>query len=150
MIYQWNSAARIKANAIEAGKVFEALESTVGLTPKTLLEASRPKEAVLHNEFEWDDSKAAESYREAQASYIIRSLCIVSDEFSAEPVRAVFIINKEVGYQNTVAILSCKDDRENLLKQAKKELDVFIRKYNMLSELASVFDAVNSLNIKNI
>ena len=57
--------------------MLENLEKTVGITPKNLVEANRDESAPLHNEFEWNDTKAAEKYRETQAGYIIRNICVV-------------------------------------------------------------------------
>ena len=88
MIYQWKSASRIKTNAQTAGEICENLERTVGLTAKNLLEVSRPEDAPLHNEFEWNDSVAAEKYRENQARYIIRMLCVAPEKEDKPPVRA--------------------------------------------------------------
>lgn len=44
------------------------------LTPKAVVDASRPIDAPLHSRFEWDDSIAGERYREVQAAQIIRSV----------------------------------------------------------------------------
>lgn len=145
MVYQWNPASRIKTDANVAGKVFEELESTVGLTAKTLLDASRSEDAPLHNEFEWNDAKAAESYRETQASYIIRSLCIAPEDEQKEPVRAVFVISGEVGYESTQIIMQNEEKRTALLDVALKELIAFKKKYAILKELADVFSAIDKL-----
>lgn len=142
MVYQWNPASRIKTDANVAGKVFEELESTVGLTAKTLLDASRSEDAPLHNEFEWDDAKAAESYRETQASYIIRSLCVSKQDEISEPIRAVFSISGS-GYESVNVIMENADKRSALLNMALKELEAFERKYKILEELAEVFSAID-------
>ena len=144
MVYQWNPASRIKTDANVAGKVFEELESTVGLTAKTLLDASRSEDAPLHGEFEWDDAKAAESYREVQASYIIRSLCVMIEDEQKAPVRAVFSISS-IGYESTQIILQNEEKRSVLLDKALNELNAFRKKYAMLKELADVFSAIDNL-----
>ena len=143
MVYQWNPASRIKTDANVAGKVFEELQSTVGLTAKTLLDASRPEEAPLHSEFEWDDAKAAESYRETQASYIIRSLCVHADGDKQEPVRAVFALSGSAGYESVSVIMEDVDKRSSLLDMALKELSAFEKKYRILEELSEVFAAAD-------
>lgn len=145
MVYQWNPASRIKTDANVAGKVFEELESTVGLTAKTLLDASRSEDAPLHNEFEWDDAKAAESYREVQASYIIRSLCVSAQDEIGEPVRAVFAVNGG-GYESVTVIMQDVDKRSSLLDMALRELRSFERKYKILEELSEVFSAIDRLS----
>jgi len=62
-----------RKRAQQYGEELERLESEHGgITNKLLLaEASHPK-SVFHNEFEWDDTKAAHRYRLRQASKLIR------------------------------------------------------------------------------
>ena len=43
------------------------------ITPRALVEAARGEESALHDYFEWDDSEAAEKYREMQARALLRS-----------------------------------------------------------------------------
>ena len=142
MVYQWKQAAQIKCDAQAAGEVCETLEKTVGLTAKNLLDASRPEDAPLHGEFEWDDTAAAEAYRETQAQYIIRMLCVAPDEERKEPVRAYFVTETAKVYNGVNVILQDTDKRSALLDTALKELAAFKRKYSMLSELADVFTAI--------
>ena len=73
------AASRVKADPNAAAAQFEQLEQTVGLTQQTVLDANRPADAPLHNEFEWDDTEAAEKYRLHQAGHLIRSLVIVPE-----------------------------------------------------------------------
>lgn len=47
-----------------------------GLTPKTVVEEARPKDAALHPAFEWRDKIAGELYREHQARNLIRTVVV--------------------------------------------------------------------------
>lgn len=87
MVYEWKEAAQIKADAQKAGEMLENLEKTVGLTPKNLVEASRDESAPLHNEFEWNDTKAAEKYRETQAGYCYNQRMSPISEYSTSKHR---------------------------------------------------------------
>ena len=145
MVYQWKPASRIKANAQKAGEQFEELERTVGLTAKTLLEANRSEDAPLHDEFEWNDTVAAEAYRENQAQYLIRMLCIAPDGKQKEPVRAYFVTEKEKVYDGLNVIMSDANKKSALLDIALRELIAFKKKYSMLSELADVFSAIDKI-----
>jgi hypothetical protein len=49
------------------------------LTARAVVEESRPDDAVLHPIFEWDDTRAAESYREHQATSLIRSVRLIAE-----------------------------------------------------------------------
>lgn len=142
MVYQWKKASYIKADANVAGQMCEQLEQTVGLTAKSLLDANRPKEAPLHGEFEWDDSKAAEQYREQQARHIINCLCVKPEKSDQEPVRAFFTISQP-SYESISVILQSAEKHSSLLDLALKELNAFKAKYNTLTQLEPVFEAID-------
>lgn len=142
MVYQWKKASYIKADANVAGQMCEQLEQTVGLTAKSLLDANRPKEAPLHGEFEWDDSKAAEQYREQQARHIINCLCVKPERSDQEPVRAFFTISQP-SYESISVILQSAEKHSSLLDLALKELNAFKAKYNTLTQLEPVFEAID-------
>ena len=150
MVYEWKRASRIKADAQKAGELMEHLESTVGLTPKSLLDASRDDSAVLHNEFEWDDEVAAEAYRENQARHIIQCICTKVDCENGEQntnVRAYFITSETDGYENITAIVQDASKYNSVLVMAMKELKAFQRKYSELKELSNVMAAINAVNV---
>lgn len=144
MVYQWKKAAYIKADANVAGQMCEQLERTVGLTAQNLLDANRPEDAPLHSEFEWNDSEAAELYREQQARHIINCLCIKAEEGTEEPVRAFFRVSKPE-YESLSVILSNAEKHSSLLDMAYKELKAFRTKYNTLKQLQPVFDAIEEV-----
>lgn len=141
MVYKFKTGARIKTDAQIAGAELERLEAEGNLTAKALVDASRPEDAPLHKEFEWNDSKAAEAYREQQARHIINSIEIVQEE--KEPVRAFFNIQRaEPQYHHVTAIMREADSRQALLDAAFAELNACKRKYRGLQELAAVFAAL--------
>ena len=60
--YSYRVPGLQKAPAEVTGRVFEELaNSEGGLSPRTLVDASRDENAPLHNEFEWRDDVAAET-----------------------------------------------------------------------------------------
>ena len=145
LVYKWKPGSQHKVSAQTAGEVCKALEEKGELTAKNLLDVSRPSEAPLHNEFEWDNETAAELYRTAQAGSIIRHLVIAPEK--AEPVRAFFTLNvKTAQYESLQTIITQKEKYDLLLNQAKSELFAFQRKYQTLAELQNVFEAINELN----
>lgn len=149
MVYAWKPGSRIKTPASVAGAVCERLEADGGLTPSRLVEESRPADAPLHNEFEWDDTAAAEKYREAQAGHIIRCIVAVKDDNEPEPtqVRAFFPVTKEApnNYVHITKILSDEDRMNNLLEQAKSEMRAFMRKYAALEKLRPVIEEMEKV-----
>lgn len=149
MIYKWKNFS-YKTSADVAGEVCEELDRTVGLTPENLVEASRPEDAPLHNEFEWDDRIAAEEFRRTQARLMICNLSIVLEEQKQEPIRAFFSLQNgfrknEGTYESTITIMSDNDKRKRLFDNAKRDMEAFKNKYQMLKELKDVFVAMDAI-----
>jgi hypothetical protein len=146
MVYQWKSGSRIKANPEEAGKQFEELAETVGLTAETVLDANRPEDAPLHGEFEWRDDIAAEEWRKQQARHLINCICYtVENQDSNAQVRAFFTTPETNGYESLEAIVTVENKYNSLLVKALQELSAFERKYSTLKELKPVFDAIKEV-----
>lgn len=149
MVYEYKVKGLMKASAQIAGEMCEALEqSSIGLSPRTLLEANRETSAPLHDEFEWNDSEAAERFRLNQAATIIRNIVIVRTEQTDKPapsVRAFVNVRDEVqrSYVGIVRAMSDDSMRESLMKSAIKDMDSFKNKYQDLQELSSVISAMN-------
>lgn len=151
MIYQWKLGSRHSCDANTAGEVCEQLASEGRLTPKELVDESRPEDAPLHGEFEWDDARAAEAYRETQARYIIRSIELILEdgEEKATPVRA-FVAMQDAEpneYTQLTAVLDDDLRREKLLHKALQELLAFKRKYKSLTELSKLFEEIDQLQL---
>ena len=141
MVYQWKTGARIQADAQKAGEMCMKLADEGRLTAKDLLNENRPADALLHNEFEWDDSLAAESWREQQARNIINSLLIVPEQ--SEPVRGFFKIQQtERNYHPVTTILSRQDTTQRLFENAMRELMALQRKYQALEQFHKVWQAI--------
>ena len=145
MVYKWKDAARIKSDAQTAGEICEKLERNGGLTAKRLVDESRPEDAPLHKEFEWNDAAAAEAYREEQARYIIRSLIVQPEESKNEVVRAFFPMSEQKAFESLPVILSDEKKTSALLDMALRELKSFELKYSTLSQLAPVFEAIKEV-----
>ena len=150
MVYEWKGASRIKADAQKAGELFEQLEAENDLTAARVVEESRAEDAVLHDEFEWNDSKAANKYREGQARHLINAITIAT--VKAEgcdkpiPVRAFFNVSADSTYTSVVSITNSAEKTANLVAQAKRELITFSNKYNAIqSYLSGVFDAIKEV-----
>ena len=152
MIYEWKYNMPIKAQVV--GEHFERLEKQQGhITPKIVLESARSETSAIHPCFEWNDDVAAEKYRETQAGLLIRNLTvkmIETGEKQTEPVRAYVSIKQSdssefISLQNVL-----KDDEltQQMLEQAKNELNAFVKKYSALQELSKVFEAIAEVNGK--
>lgn len=81
--YNWKLKSFAKGiDADSAIQELEKIESLYGsLTPENIVKHSESTDAVLHTLFEWDNSIAAERYRQSQARTILNNIevTVVSD-----------------------------------------------------------------------
>lgn len=145
--YKWRTGF-YKTDADVAGKEFERIYKKYdGLYPEDIVEESRPKDAVLHNEFEWRDDIAAEKYRKTQAQKMIHCLICVTE---TEPSSRVYYtltrdVSKKNKYEPITVILESEDKKERLLKMALMELKAFRKKYDMLGELTGLMEVIEQI-----
>lgn len=146
MTYQWKTGSRHKVDANIAGTVCAELEAAGNLTAGNLVDISRPEDAPLHSEFEWNDSIAAEEWRKRQARNIIQSIVVVNETNPENSVRAYFNIEvTKPNYESISAIVTNEDKYEALKRAAFRELEAFRRKYAQITELQAVFDAIKEV-----
>ena len=115
------------------------------LKPQTVVDFARDPNTALHSRFTWDDSAAAERYRLWEARQVIR-VAVFTPKGSQEKVRAFVSLRAdrgEGGYRATVDVLSDAELRAKMLEEALDELQIFERKYRILSELSPVFAAAS-------
>ena len=145
--YEYKVPGLQKAPAQVAGEIMAELEqSEQGLSPASLLDASRDENAPLHGEFEWDDAKAAESYRLKQAGDLIRNIRIVIDDSQEQPERAFVNVNYgQSAYVSLQSALTNESWKESLLCSAKRDMELFRAKYRRLEELAEVLTAMQKV-----
>lgn len=144
--YSYRVPGLQKAPAEVTGKVFEELaNSEKGLSPRTLVDASRDVNAPLHNEFEWRDDVAAEKYRLTQAQGIITNLRIVTVQADGSKALDRAFVVKPGGESQYVFIqnaLSREDWRDHLLEEARRECKAFLGKYRRIKALAGIVDSM--------
>ncbi len=150
--YAWKPGSQIRTDANDAMEVCEKLRQSTGLSPKSLLDASRPEDAVLHGEFEWDDTVAAESYRLKQAGHIIRSIIVIREEKPDSgkedekiPVRVYFPTHdteedRRGTYESITVIARDTDMRKRLMEDCLNELRWVQNKYSALKEIVGLIE----------
>lgn len=161
--FQYKPGAVHKVDAEVVGKVCSELDAKDQLTPENLVDVSRPEDAPVHDEFEWDDSIAAEGFRRHQAAMLIRQVVLVAkpeerkkaekednvELIAYDGVRA-FSSDYESGgekkrYVSTPRIMSDIDKRQILLENAKRDLVAYVRKYEKLSEISGFINEAKKL-----
>lgn len=128
-------------------KIGEALASVARanaghLTPKAVVEAARNARSPLHKLFEWDDAKAADSWRLEQAREIVRVVRVAEDD--EEPMRAFLSISDKEGvsYRTAADVRNSADLQLAVLRQAERDLEAFERRYRDLKDLCEEVSSV--------
>jgi hypothetical protein len=147
MIYQFKEGAHLKGDAQAVGERLEAIRSKAGLTPDAVVaDAAEPK-SVLHPLFDWNDTTAAHKWRLEQASYIIRSVTVTTEQDEPEERQfRAFVpvtVDGHRSYEATMTALADEDMRKQVLSQAYGELGAVARKYRELKELTEVVGAID-------
>ena len=147
-MYEYRVKGLQKVPAQVAGEIMEQLEqSEAGLSPASLLEASRDENAPMHNEFEWRDDVAAEQYRLNQAGCIIRNVYRISVETQEQAQVRAFVSTgeRQQAYVSIATALTNEQWRKNLLESAKRDMQAFSAKYRNLDELSEVLNAMQKV-----
>lgn len=147
MVYKWKIEGVVSADAQTAGEEFDRLYQENGrLLPQDVVDASRESNAPLHNCFEWDDAIAAEKYRCNQAADMIRLIVVHEEEQSVKPSNVRAFVHIRDSYNPISVVLNSEEQMNELLQSALRELSAFKAKYNSLSKLRPVFDAIEAVS----
>lgn len=117
------------------------------LKPEAVVEEAKDEKSPLHKYFTWDDSVAAHQWRLEQARRLIRAVVTIVDDHKPVIVRAYVSLTTDRGkdsYRAIRDVLAMEQYREQLLKDAFRDMEVFRRKYAVLTELAGVFAAIDA------
>ena len=117
------------------------------LQPETVVDEARPVSSPLHSRFEWDDSIAGQQHRIWQARHLIRVVVEVlpGTKISHDVFVSLTTDRREGGYRIMADVLSEAEMRNQLLRDALNELELFREKYNRLKELVEVFKAIKKV-----
>lgn len=129
-----------------------------GLTPKIVVKESQPKSAVLHHHFTWDNTKAAQAYREWQARQVIAVVTFQHPQMDT-PMRTFQNVTLErPGEDGTPesyhVYLRVKDIMKNpaaraqLLERAHREASEWALRYKSLVELAEIISVIEKVTGK--
>jgi hypothetical protein len=143
----WKMSGIFKADAEKVSAEIESIGPEA--TPAEIVEKAKDESTELHKCFEWDDSIAAQRWRLQQARQIVCFL-VYEEEKKEEtkeqaPIRFFVKASPSRGYQPTKLVVRDKDEYQAMLDRAVRELKAFKEKYQRLSELEAVFDAIDEL-----
>lgn len=142
---EWKVKGLYKADAETVYKEITALGDS--FSPADIVEAAKNESSELHKCFEWDDSVAAEKYREHQARMVITQLVVRTETTDNTPVsvRVISSANAMNSYMPTKMLIRSEPEYANLLERAKRELRVFQQKYITVVELQDIFAMIDTL-----
>ena len=147
MTYQWKLPGLMPGDAQTGGEELNRIYQEKGrLDAPDIVSESRPESAPLHPCFEWNDTVAAEKYREAQAQGIVRSIVVVHENQNNEPVEVRAFLNVQETYRPIEVVVNNEEQMADLLKSALAELKAFEKKYATLSRLTPVFEAIKEIS----
>lgn len=152
IIATWSKDFSSLHKGVDAQKVFEEILSIGNsATPEQIVNKGRDETSELHKCFDWNDTTAAEKWREQQARTITHHLVIQRlPENEEKPEIKIFHHTQDSGgYKPIDVIFRCEDEYYSLLQRALNELRAFQRKYSILSdriELAALIDAVETMS----
>lgn len=144
-----SSKSRSVINA-ELDRIREENGGTI--KPQHVVEFARDPNTALHAQFTWDDSRAAQLHRLAEASRVIRVYVTKLSDVQSSPVRALVSLSQDrvrgsgfPGYRSISDVMDDEQLRENLIQTALMELRAFKRKYEQLKEFARVWPILESI-----
>lgn len=166
-IFQFREGAHFSGDAQAVGERLEKLRArSDGLTPEMVVTDARNIRSILHPYFEWDDAAAAEQHRITQARELIRAVhvrfldvpasperqisiaAVAPAQAQPRPMRAFVAIQRDDGaraYESTQRAMADESLRRQVIARAHSELDSVSRKYRELTELSSVFEALDQV-----
>lgn len=148
--YRWKSETRKNYTSIDPQKVGEALQQLSDrlgdqITSQAVVTEATAPTSPLHGWFEWDNDKAANSWRVKQASDLMNAVVVVTDDQSPQPM-FVSVVEEVDGeeqrhYATTARVFADSVLSHQILERAYGEMETFRQKYGQFKELAKIADA---------
>jgi hypothetical protein len=133
-------------------KKIEAAEGLI--RPGSVVEAARAEDSPLHKFFEWDNTKAAENYRQWQARQLVASVYVRNaNSETGIPVRA--FVNVQIdsdepgkpmqGYLSQGTMIKNPGLEQQVLRYAKEQLLAWRRRFGGYADFYGVALAIDEL-----
>ena len=151
--YAYTPGSRLKGDAQVVGEELQRITELHGGQLKhvdPIIEEARSVTNPLHDQFEWDDSIAAQEHRRNQARRLMACVRIVSEGSSGPKLFKAFVniqIGTQQSYHTTAEAFSDKELREQVLAKALKEANAWHDRYAQYHELSEIFKAIKKVNV---
>lgn len=149
----WRKGRRQPVRAAVAKVALDAIAKRHrgGITPRAVVDAARDPVHPLHPCFTWEDSIAAERWREQQARLIINAIEVVHADDTPPRVCYVSVgYEDERAYRASATVMSDAEMRQQALAEALAALEGWQRRYAHLTELADVFEAAGRTKARHL
>lgn len=152
---RWKRSSRAVSSRPDAAIAYVEIERIADehggkATADAVLEESKPKDAPLHECFEWSNKAASRKWRLHQAREIINSIEVTlleedpnedgEDKHLATAPAFVSIERdqEDGGYRSITTVMDNPELKDRLIQQALRELQSWTKRYEHLTEFASV------------
>lgn len=123
------------------------------LQPIDIVNAARKKRSPLHRFFEWDDTAAAEKFRLAQATFLVKAVVRVVDRGGEKKTISAYVskrnyktgIGKSGGFEPTAVVVKRKSDRDRLIETKVKQLDRLRQEMETISEMVGLSSDIEEI-----
>lgn len=141
----WKIKGLYKADAETVYSEITALGDS--FSPEQIVEAARDENSELHKCFTWDDTVAADNWRKHQARMLVAQLVVRTETADNQPVAVRVIASTASRNEFAPVVKLIKDEQgyADMLARAINELKTFRRKYEVLTELREIFEAIDEL-----
>ena len=125
-------------DAQKIGEELELIKSKTDLNPENVVERAKNPKSVLHNYFEWDDTKGAEQYRIQQARNIVNhvvEVIVIRGENIEQ--RAFFNVDKQGAnvYVTLTEAIKTPSYRKQLLSEMETIMENLLRLIKLFSSM---------------
>ena len=121
---------------VEADELERIREENDGLlTVSAIVEAAKDEDSPLHKHFDWDDTHAAEKYREWQARTLIQKCKITVENKPDTLIRAYVSVpldRKAGGYRAVHEVLDDAVLRESLMREMRMRIAYWQKQHYLL------------------
>lgn len=148
-IYKWAPGSTFKTDAQVAGEFIEALrqENDGFVTPEMVWKAAEDPGSPIHDDFEWNERKAAENHWKERARNLVNHIVVVrvQQEPADEGMRAfvsIIVSEKKRAYVDIGTVRSDEEMRQCLIKDILAKLNAFKKRYAQITELDEIWAAI--------
>ncbi len=147
-VFEWKQSYHFPVAADVVGTEIQCItREKGGIKPPELVDAARPDDSPLHPLFEWDDTQAAEMYRQFQARQVINHIIVRVERGEEEPLVYRAFVNvmpqrddgkAERLYVEADLVMAEPDLKRQFFDEMIDDIKALQRKYSAYQDLAGI------------